>query len=92
MRVFIVPWLIRHNHMQKRWLCVRLCHTQIILHIQGGNQGNIIKFAQFEQGYLLSETHNLLSETHHLLSENCHDAESGNKYDDNSTMPPLISK
>ena len=47
--------------------------------------GNIITFAQFEEGNLLSETKNLLSETRD-------DSESGNKYDDDSTMPPLISE
>ena len=40
--------------------------------------GDIITFAQFEEGYLLSETHN--------------DAESGDKSDDSSIMPPLISE
>ena len=39
---------------------------------------HIIMFAQFEEGGLLSENHN--------------DAESGNKSDDNSIMPPLLSK
>ena len=38
--------------------------------------GNIITFAQFEEGNLLSETRDY--------------TESGEKYDDNSTMPPLI--
>ena len=40
--------------------------------------GNIITFAQFEEGNLLSETRN--------------DAESGDKSGDNSIMPTLISK
>ena len=35
---------------------------------------------------------NLLSERHNLLSETRDDTESGNKYDDYSTMPPLISE
>ena len=35
-------------------------------------------------------TKNLLSETQDLLSETCDDAESGNKYDEDSTMPPSI--
>ena len=47
--------------------------------------GNIIMFTQFEEGGLLSETQNLLSETRY-------DMESGNKYDDNSAMLPLISE
>ena len=38
--------------------------------------GNKITFAQFEEGGLLSETRN--------------DAESGDKSDDNSSMPPLL--
>ena len=47
--------------------------------------GDIITFAHFEQGDSLSETHNLLSEI-------CDNTGSGNEYDDNSTMPPLISE
>ena len=46
---------------------------------------NIITFAQFEEGSLLSETYNLLSET-------CDNTKSGNESDDNSSLPPLISK
>ena len=46
-----------------------------------GRTGDIIVFAQFEEGGLLSKTQNLLFETHD-------DTESGNKYYDNSTMPP----
>ena len=45
--------------------------------------GNIITFTPFEEGGLLSETQNLGSETRD-------NAESGNEYDYNSTMPPLI--
>ena len=40
--------------------------------------GNIITFEKFEEGGLLSETHD--------------DAESGEKLDDNSIMPSLISE
>ena len=40
--------------------------------------GYIITFTQFEEGNTLSET--------------CNDAESGDEYDDNSIMPPLLSK
>ena len=40
--------------------------------------GDILTFAHFEEGNLLSET-----------SDN---AESGDEYNDNSIMPPLISK
>ena len=47
--------------------------------------GDIIQFKQFEQGNLLYETHNLLAET-----RDC--TEIGNKSDENSTMPPLISE
>ena len=43
--------------------------------------GNIVPFAQFEEGNSLSETQNLLSKTHENI-------ESVNKSDDNSTMPP----
>ena len=38
--------------------------------------GNIITFTQFEEGYLVSETRN--------------DAESGDKYDGNSIILPLL--
>ena len=38
--------------------------------------GDIITFTQFDEGDLLSETRD--------------NTESGNKYDDNSTLPPLI--
>ena len=47
--------------------------------------GNIVTFSQFEEVNLLSETQNLLSKTRD-------DTESGNKYDKNSTMPPLSSE
>ena len=40
--------------------------------------GNIITFAQFEEG--------------DILTKNCNDAESGDKSYDNSIMPPLLSK
>ena len=45
--------------------------------------GDIITFAKFEEGYLLSGTQNLSSETRD-------DTEISNKYYDDSTMPPLI--
>ena len=45
--------------------------------------GDTITFAQFEEEDLLSETRNLLGQTHDNM-------ESGTKYGDNSTMPPLI--
>ena len=47
--------------------------------------GNIITFAHFEEKSLLSEAQNLLYET-------WGNTESGNKYDDNYTMTPLISE
>ena len=40
--------------------------------------GDIITFTQFEEGNILSKTRN--------------DAESGDKYYDDSIMPPLLSK
>ena len=46
---------------------------------------DIITFVKFEEGNLLSETQTLWSE----IRDN---AESGNEYDDDSTMPPLNSK
>ena len=39
--------------------------------------GNIITFAQFEEGNLVSKT--------------CNDAEIGDRSDDNSIMPPVMS-
>ena len=62
-----------------------MCHTHLMLHLQGKKTGNIITFKQFEEG-------NVLSETQNLLSEACDDTESDNKSDENSTMPPLISE
>ena len=44
----------------------------------GEQTGDIIMFVQFEEGGLLSKTRD--------------DAGSGDKYDDDSIMPPLISK
>ena len=43
-----------------------------------GQNGNIITFVQFEEGYLLSETRN--------------DAERGDESNKNSIMPPLLSE
>ena len=43
-----------------------------------GKTGNIIMFAQFEEGDSLTET--------------CNYAESGDESDDNSIMPPLLSE
>ena len=50
-----------------------------------GQTGNIITFAQFEEGGLLYENQNLLSEYRD-------DTESSNESDDNSTLTPLISE
>ena len=50
-----------------------------------GETDNIIMFAQFEEGGVLSRTHNVLSETRD-------NTETGNKYDDDLTMTPLISE
>ena len=61
-----------------------MCHTHFMMHPQG-KTGDIITFVQFKEGDLLLKTQNLLSET-------CDDTESGNEYDENSTMPPLISE
>ena len=49
-----------------------------------GKTGDIITFAHFKGGYLSSETRNLLSVTRD-------NTESGNGYDDNLTLSPLIS-
>ena len=32
----LVRYNIRHNRMQKRWLCVRMCHTYRVIHPRGG--------------------------------------------------------
>ena len=47
-----------------------------MLHPQGKKTGDIIKFAKFKGGNLLSETRD--------------NTEMGEKSDDDSTMPPLI--
>ena len=47
-----------------------------MLHLQGKKTGNITTFAQFEEGGLFFET--------------CNDAGSGDEYDDDSIMPPLL--
>ena len=49
-----------------------------MLHPQGKKTGDIIKFAKFKGGNLLSETRD--------------NTEMGEKSDDDSTMPPLICK
>ena len=49
-----------------------------MLYLQGGETGYIITSAQFEEGGLSSETRD--------------DAESGNKSDNNSAMPPIYTK
>ena len=33
--IFQVFWNIRRNHMQKRWLYIRLCNKKIMIHSQG---------------------------------------------------------
>ena len=43
-----------------------------------GENGNIITFAMFEEGDILTKT--------------CNDAESGEESDDDSITPPLLSK
>ena len=47
--------------------------------------GDVIIFLQFEKWNLLSETQSLLSETRD-------NKKSGNEFDDDLTMPPLISE
>ena len=49
-----------------------------------GETDGIFTFEKFEEG-------DLSSETQHLLSETCDDTESGNKSDEISTIPQLIS-
>ena len=49
-----------------------------MLHLRGGEIGDIITFTKFEEGGFISETHN--------------DAESGDKSDDGSIMPPQLSE
>ena len=60
-------------------MAVRLDVSYIPCAVSSREQtGNIITFEQFEEGNLLSETRD--------------DTESGDKYDDNSITPILISK
>ena len=33
MRFFMMHWNTRHNHIQKLWLCDRLCRTYLMLHL-----------------------------------------------------------
>ena len=56
-----------------------------MLNPQGKKTVNKTTSSHFEEG-------GSLSETHHLLSETRENTEKGNKYYDDSTMPPLISK
>ena len=63
-------------------MCLSMSYT-LYATSSTGKTDNIITFVQFEEGHLFSETHN-------LLSGSSVDTESGNKSDDNSTMPPLI--
>ena len=63
--------------MPKRWLCVLRVSYISCAKSSKEKTGNIIKFMQFEEGDLLSET--------------CDDAECGDKYNDDSIIPPLIS-
>ena len=52
-------------------------HTPCATSLRGGNI-DIIKFAQFEEGNILSESHN--------------DSESGDESNDNPIVPPLLSE
>ena len=54
----IVHWHTRHNHINKQCICDLQCHKYHMLPIQRGKTGNIITFAQFEEGDLLSESSN----------------------------------
>ena len=66
--IFLVHWHIHHKHIYKGLLCIQLCHTHLMIHLQEKITGNIITFTQFEEGKVLSET--------------CDNTESGNKSDD----------
>ena len=63
-------------------MCTYVSYIAYAASLRGGN-GNIITFAQFEEGSLLSETKNLISET-------CDNTESSKKSDKKSTITPLI--
>ena len=84
MRLSLFHRHICHNHVREIWLCKCVCNKYPIEHLQEKN-GNIIKFEHYEKGNLLYKTHNLLPETRD-------DMENGNKYDDNSSLPSLISE
>ena len=55
-----------------------------MLHIWREQTSDIIKFKHFERDTSSSETNS--------PSETCNDAESGDKPDDDSIMPPLVSE
>ena len=55
-----------------------VCDIYTLWCVFEGGDGNIITFAQFEEGDLLSETR--------------YNAERDDKSDDDSIMPPLLSK
>ena len=57
--------------------CPYVSYTPYTTYSRGGN-GNIITFAKFEEGNLLSETRD--------------NTEISNKSNEDSTMPPLISE
>ena len=58
-------------------MCLSMTYTPYVKSLRG-QTGNIITFARSEEGDLLSET--------------CDNTESSDKYDDYSTIPPLISE
>ena len=59
------------------WLYNRMCHTYLMLNLQGKQNGDIITFPQFEEENLLTET--------------CDNKVGRKKYYDNLTMPTLTS-
>ena len=58
-------------------MCIEVTHTPCATSSKE-QTGNILTFAQFEEGNLVSETHN--------------NVESGDESDDNSIMQPLLSE
>ena len=64
-------------YLEAMAMCLAVTYTPCAMSSRE-QTGNKITFAQFEEGNILAKTRN--------------GAESGEKYDDNSIMPPLLSK
>ena len=78
MRLFLVLWSTRHNHIHKA-MAIRPAVLYIPYATSSKEQtGDIITFSQFEEDNLLSESRN--------------GTESCDKFDEDLTLLPLISE